>query len=146
MLFRSLLKKHRPECPINGLLVVIPAQLLWLKDEERPKGWPSLEEYASELHKQIFERLQPTLGVRLPVYFFVTQSDRIQGFREFADQLGDNRGAKGQMLGWSNPQRVGGPERMVKGWSSTNPGAGGNEISAITQHLKQVADDVRRQR
>jgi MFS family permease len=142
----ALLKKHRPECPINGLLVVIPAQLLWLKDEERPKGWPSLEEYASELHKQIFERLQPTLGVRLPVYFFVTQSDRIQGFREFADQLGDNRGAKGQMLGWSNPQRVGGPERMVKGWSSTNPGAGGNEISAITQHLKQVADDVRRQR
>src|SRR5262249_45818290 len=72
-----LLKKHRPQCPTNGLLVMVPAQLLWLRDDELPSGWLTLDDYANALRMQIRKRLQKELGIRFPVYFLVTQSDRL---------------------------------------------------------------------
>ena len=142
----KLLKQHRPQCPINGVLVVVPAQLLWLKPSELPAGWLSLEEYADRLRTQIRGRLQRAIGVRFPVYFLVTQSDRIPGFREFADALDAEGKPKSQMLGWSNPLRVGEDGGKFKSGADPKRTPEYTQVQALAEHLAEVADDVRRQR
>src|SRR2546423_266162 len=69
----ELLKKHRPQCPITGVLVIVPAQLLWLNPEELPEGWLTLDEYGNALRNQLRKRLQSVLQVRFPVHVLVTQ-------------------------------------------------------------------------
>lgn len=142
----KLLKQQRPQCPINGIFVVVPAQLLWLKPSELPAGWLGLEEYADRLRTQIRGRLQRAIGVRFPVYFLVTQSDRIPGFREFADALDAEGKPKSQMLGWSNPLRVGEDGGNFKSGADPRKTPEYAQVQALAEHLAEVAADVRRQR
>lgn len=92
--FLKLLKKHRRECPINGVLVVIPATSLIEDpfDEQTAK--------AKNIRKKLFE-LQKKLEIRFPVYVLITKADRILGFTEFFSLLSPED--KGQILGWSAP-------------------------------------------
>ncbi len=140
----GLLKRHRPQCPINGLLVMVPAQLLWLRDDELPEGWLTLDDYANALRVQIRKKLQRELGIRFPVYFLVTQSDRLPGFREFADALENNGKPKGQMVGWSIPVEVGKKGVKAPGGAESDPEL--EEIKVLEQRLGEVASDLRRQR
>jgi hypothetical protein len=140
----GLLKKHRPQCPVNGVLVMVPAQLLWLRDDELPEGWLTLEDYANALRMQIRKKLQRDLGVRFPVYFLVTQSDRLPGFREFADALDANGKPKGQMVGWSLPVEVG--KKPLKQVAGNGGDPESEEIKILDQRLREVASDLRRQR
>ena len=97
--FLKMLRKYRRECPVNGVLVVIPATSL-LEDtpEEQDKK-------AANIRTKLLN-LQRVLEIRFPVFIMVTKADRILGFSEFFSKLDpvDQR----QLVGWSNPV---GPEK-----------------------------------
>jgi len=94
--FLRLLTRARPHCPINGLMLVIPADSLI-------KGTPDeIEAKAGKIARQL-DTIQRTVGVRFPVFVVVTKCDLINGFREFFDGVTDPT-LQHQMLGWSNPE------------------------------------------
>ena len=93
--FLKLLKAVRPNCPINGLLLVISSETL-LKDSTE-----KIEKDAGAIARQL-DVIQRTLDVRFPVYTVVTKCDKIIGFREFFEGLTDPN-LQHQILGWSNP-------------------------------------------
>ncbi len=101
--FLKLLKKSRPNCPVNGLLVVIPADSL-IKDSDE-----AIDAKAVRLAGQL-DTIQKLLGVRFPAYVVITKSDLVNGFREFFDRTDDPRAAN-QILGWSNPDPLDAPFR-----------------------------------
>jgi hypothetical protein len=93
--FLKLLSKHRKFCPINGVIVVIPATSL----VEDP---PEEQEAKAKNIRQKLLHLQTTLGIRFPVFVLVTKADRILGFAEFFSRLEPLE--QRQLFGWSNPQ------------------------------------------
>ncbi|ARN56924.1 type VI secretion protein IcmF/TssM N-terminal domain-containing protein [Sedimentisphaera salicampi] len=94
--FLHLLRKNRPNCPINGVLLVIPADTL-IKD-----SLEEVEQKASKIAMQ-FDVIQRTLDVRFPVYVVISKCDLIQGFRDFFDDLNSHT-EQNQIFGWSNPE------------------------------------------
>lgn len=94
--FLKLLARHRPNCPINGLMLVIPADSL-IKDTA-----DEIDDKARRIARQL-DLIQRSLDVRFPVFILITKSDLINGFREFFDGLDDPQ-LQHQILGWSNPQ------------------------------------------
>ncbi len=90
--FLKLLKKNRPACPINGVVVTIPlTSLLGDSPEER-------EDKARNLREKLTE-IQRELEVQFPVFILLTKSDQILGFTEFFSRLGATE--QRQLLGWS---------------------------------------------
>jgi type VI secretion system protein ImpL len=87
--FLDLLKRFRPQRPLNGLIVTLSLSDLvhWNQDE--------LERYARHVHERVRE-LYTRLGVRLPVYLIVTKTDLLAGFNEFFSELD----AKGRAQVW----------------------------------------------
>ena len=73
--FLKHLKKSRPHCPINGLVLVLPVNSL-IKDSANKIG-----EKAAVIAKQI-DLIQRTLDVRFPVFLLVTKCDLLTGFRK----------------------------------------------------------------
>ncbi len=96
--FLKLLKGYRPQCPMNGVFLVIPADSL-IKDTA-----DEIEEKASKIARQ-FDMIQRTLDVRFPVFVVITKSDLVNGFRDFFDDLDDPQ-LQHQILGWSNPAQL----------------------------------------
>ncbi|MBN1508277.1 MAG: hypothetical protein JW955_15625 [Sedimentisphaerales bacterium] len=96
--FLAMLGRFRPNCPINGVLLVIPSTSLIRDSVEE------IEKKASQIAQQ-FDVIQRTLDVRFPVYVVVTKSDLVNGFREFFDGVSDPH-LQHQILGWSNPQEL----------------------------------------
>ncbi|MEZ6244289.1 MAG: type VI secretion protein IcmF/TssM N-terminal domain-containing protein [Phycisphaerales bacterium] len=93
--FLRLLRQIRPNCPVNGLLLVIPADSLVRDTGEQ------IEEKAGRIAAQL-DAIQRSLGVRFPVFVVITKADLINGFREFFDEMTDPV-VQHQILGWSNP-------------------------------------------
>ena len=118
----SLLRKGRPTCPINGMLLVIPADTLIVDTEEQILG------KAGRIAEQL-DGIQRVLGVRFPVFVVITKCDKINGFREFFDGVRDPQ-LQNQILGWSNPSDLDAP---------FNP-------EAVDQHLQTVQSRLRRRR
>lgn len=83
----------RPACPVNGVILVIPADSL-LNDD-----YSAIKEKAGRLRAQLF-KTKEVLDLRFPVYVFVTKADFLPGFREFAVQL--NTQDSTQIFGWSS--------------------------------------------
>jgi len=104
--FLKMLRNARPNCPINGLLLVIPADSL-IKDTA-----DEIEHKAGRIAQQ-FDAIQRQLGVRFPVFVVITKCDLINGFREFFDDLIDPD-LQHQMLGWSNPGSLDDPFEPAK--------------------------------
>ncbi len=96
--FLSLLRTRRPQCPINGLILVIPSDSL-IKDTSE-----EIAQKASRIAEQ-FNTIQTALDVRFPVFVLVTKTDLINGFREFFEGIKDPH-LQHQMLGWSNPDNL----------------------------------------
>lgn len=90
----GLLTKTRPQCPINGLLLVIPTDSLLQDTSEQ------IQEKATRIASQL-NAIQRTLDVRFPVFVIVTKSDKLTGFRQFFETLEDPQ-LQHQILGWSN--------------------------------------------
>lgn len=120
--FLKLLRAVRPRCPINGMLLVIPADAL-IRDAAA-----DLEAKASKIAEQL-DNIQRSLGVRFPVFVIVTKADLINGFREFFDDLTDPA-VQHQMLGWSNPAPLDTPFKP----------------SEVEEHLRSVKERLLRRR
>jgi len=96
--FLRLLARTRPNCPVNGMLLVIPAESL-IKDTAE-----DIERKGAHIAQQ-FDIIQRALDVRFPVFVLITKCDLINGFREFFDDIADPQ-LQHQMLGWSNPDAI----------------------------------------
>ncbi len=120
--FLGLLRKHRPNCPINGLLLVIPADSLVRDSEKR------VEERAGVIAGKL-ENIQRELDIRFPVYIIIAKCDLLNGFREFFEGL-DDPSAQWQMLGWSNPEAIDTPFA----------------VEAVDRHLRTVVERLRYRR
>ncbi len=98
-----LLQKHRPQRPLDGLVLAIPCTDLLSDAELTHKRRSELEHKATCLYKKLWQA-QKILGMRLPVYVVVTKCDEITGFTSFCRQLPVKLHT--QMFGWSNPATV----------------------------------------
>ena len=96
--FLKLLRRNRPNCPVNGMLLAIPAESL-IRDSA-----DALEKKGGRIAQQL-DSIQRALGVRFPVYVLITKCDLINGFREFFDEITDPA-LQHQVLGWSNPESL----------------------------------------
>jgi len=77
--FLSLLKKHRPAQPVNGVIVAIGTDALLAGD------CAAIDAHASAVRRRLVE-LRRTLEAAVPVYLVVTKGDLLAGFTEyFAD-------------------------------------------------------------
>ena len=120
--FLGLLKKHRYNCPVNGLLLTIPVESLVQDSTEE------MERKAAKIAHQL-EVIQRELDIRFPVFVLLTKCDLIHGFREFFEGLDDPR-AQQQMLGWSNPAPLDAPFRPEH----------------LDEHLRTIIQRLRRRR
>jgi hypothetical protein len=120
--FLRLLRKARPNCPVNGMLLVIPAESL-IKDSAE-----AITRKAGKIARQL-DTIQRELGVRFPVFVVVTKCDLINGFREFFDTLAEPA-AQNQILGWSNPASLDEPFQP----------------ELVDQHLAHVQENLVRRR
>jgi len=120
--FLNLLRKTRPNVPINGLLLVIPAESL-IRD-----SFEDIQRKAAKIAQQL-DVIQKRLDVRFPVFVLITKCDLINGFREFFAGLKDPQ-LQHQMTGWSNPEPLDAPFRP----------------EAVDAHLEHVVQRVRRRR
>jgi type VI secretion system protein ImpL len=97
------LVRHRPQRPIDGMIVTIPASSLYGKSLERPDHRKALQAQAGHLF-QALSQAQKFLGLNVPVYLLVTKCDAIPGFQAFTRMLPHSR--THEMVGWSNPHSV----------------------------------------
>ncbi|HET9713794.1 MAG TPA: type VI secretion protein IcmF/TssM N-terminal domain-containing protein, partial [Pyrinomonadaceae bacterium] len=98
-----LLQKHRPQRPLDGLVLTIPCTDLTVEGELDHERRNRLEQKATCLYKKLWQA-QKILGMRLPVYILVTKCDEITGFTSFCRQLPEK--LRTQMFGWSNPSSL----------------------------------------
>lgn len=90
------LKRARRRCPINGIIVVIPAGRIMDEDE-------AARAHASDAIRARIEQAYRACGRRVPVYVLVTHVDRLTGFDAF---VGDMREAtRERPLGVTFPLR-----------------------------------------
>ena len=95
--FLGLLKKFRPQLPLNGAIVTLSVSDLFTQaPQERA-------EYARSVRARIQE-LYNTLGVRFPLYLVVTKADLLAGFAEYYNDLG--REARAQAWGMTFPYQA----------------------------------------
>jgi hypothetical protein len=120
--FLQLLSRNRPNCPINGLILVIPADSL-IRDSEK-----EVHEKAGRIAQQ-FDTIQRALDIRFPVYVLVTKCDLLAGFREFFDDFADAQSQQ-QIIGWSNPLDRDEPFQPIM----------------VTNHIETVVQRVKRRR
>jgi type VI secretion system protein ImpL len=85
--FLDLLKRTRPQQPLNGLVVAIALSEI--------AGAPQGERlaHARAIRRRVKE-IEERLAVRLPVYAIFTKADLIAGFTEFFDDLDRDRRAQ----------------------------------------------------
>jgi len=112
--FLRLLKRSRPNEPVNGMFLVIGADSL-IRDKAE-----EIESKAGRIAQQL-DTIQRMLDVRFPVFVIITKCDLIAGFREFFDNIHDPN-LQHQLLGWSNPDNLDSPLR----------------IELVEEHMKQV--------
>ncbi len=94
-----MLRRERPDSPLNGIIVTISCADLLSGRAEPAK----LADQADRI-RNFLERTRKALGVRLPLHVLVTKCDILPGFRSFAQTLPEQR--RGDVFGWSNPNDV----------------------------------------
>lgn len=99
--FLKLLRKTRPRCPVNGVIVAMSLSDIMLASEAE-------REAHSEAVRQRIQELARQLGVNPPIYVMFTKCDLVAGFQEFFDDLG--RDQRGQVWGMTFPPGPGGPD------------------------------------
>ncbi len=140
--FLGLLRKTRPNCPINGLLLVIPSESL-IKD-----SMEDITAKAGKIARQL-DTIQRTLDVRFPVFVLITKCDKIVGFREFFSGVKDPQ-LQDQMTGWSNPSPLDAPlqlEQVNRHLAEVVQRIGRRRLGMLkdpvpTEHGKRRADEV----
>ncbi|WP_020096101.1 type VI secretion system membrane subunit TssM [Methylobacterium sp. 285MFTsu5.1] len=78
--FLDILKKHRPQQPLNGVIVAISIAELLTSDEAE------IAAHSTAVRKRLLE-LNERLGIDFPVYVLFTKADLLAGFQEFFGHL-----------------------------------------------------------
>ena len=125
-----LLQKHRPQRPLDGLVLTIPCSDLLIDGELGHEERSRLEQKAICLYKKLWQA-QKILGMRLPVYVVVTKCDEITGFASFCRQLPEKLHT--QMFGWSNPETI---ETAYK------PGLISEAFESLHKHLSWLQFEI----
>lgn len=108
------LKRDRPERPIDGIILAIPCgDLINDPDNPDPAVAADRKKKAGILHQRVMEA-QNVLGMSLPVYVMVTQSDHVPGFAAFAGEV--DKHVRQSPLGWSNPVSPGSIDTNSLDW------------------------------
>jgi hypothetical protein len=89
-----LLARHRGRRPLDGLVVVVPADDLLSLPAER------LRDQAGKV-REVVDLLHEELQFRIPVYLLVSKCDLVGGFTDFFRGLPAQR--RHEILGWSHP-------------------------------------------
>lgn len=117
--FLALLRRSRPQRPLNGVLLTVNIQdLLQQSPADRKEHALKLRTRLQELHQQ--------LGVRPPVYVLVTKCDLIAGFNESFDGLGKEE--RDQVWGFSFPYDPRGEDNTMQSF--------GAEFAALEKRLR----------
>ncbi len=96
----KLLQSNRPQRPVDGIILTIPATDLVGPPETLNERVIKVGDKAAALFDKMVTA-QKILGMRLPVYLMVTKCDEIRGFKSFCGEL--PKGLQQDILGWSNP-------------------------------------------
>jgi type VI secretion system protein ImpL len=92
--FLDLLKTHRKQQPINGVIIAVSLlDILQQTQEERLQHAKSIRQRIEELHSQ--------LNINFPIYMMFTKTDLVAGFNEFFDDL--NKQEREQVWGMTFP-------------------------------------------
>lgn len=82
--FLSLLKTHRKNQPINGVIVAISVEDLLKLDQEE------LDKHVSSIQQRLLE-INHELKVKFPVYAMFTKVDLVSGFTEYFGNFSESR-------------------------------------------------------
>ncbi len=96
----QLLKKHRPERPLDGVVLTIPCGDLIGSQGQLEERTSRAAQKANLLYAKLSE-LQRRSGVCFPIYVLVTQCDKVLGFKSFVNEIPLKR--REDIFGWSNP-------------------------------------------
>ena len=109
--FVNLLRKQRKGRPIDGVVLVIPADALTGSVEDAAaEGKAARAKDATRKGKQLRSKileLREKLGVVFPVYILVTKCDKLMGFEETFALLDSEKQAS--MFGWGSPHPLEAP-------------------------------------
>ena len=128
--FLALLRRTRPQQPLNGVIVAIA-----LPDVVQA-GFAEQDAHAAAVASRIAE-LERAFGLRMPVYALFTKADLIAGFTEFFDGLDED--GRSQVWGNTFPLDAASPAGPGKGSvpalaaaaSGASPGAGSGEAFGL---------------
>lgn len=95
--FLALCGRYRPQRPLDGFVVSVPAALL---ADRSPEGREQLRRRAETASRRIW-LAQNRYAMRFPVYLLVSGCESLPGFADFANAL--PQGMRDGMLGWSSP-------------------------------------------
>ncbi len=98
--FLTQLRETRPERPLDGVVLAIPAADLIGPPEEEGTRLALAAEKGAALFRKL-RQAQESLGMLFPVYVLVTGCDRIPGFASFVGEV--PRHLRGDLFGWSSP-------------------------------------------
>ncbi|MBL8695641.1 MAG: hypothetical protein JNJ88_16230 [Planctomycetes bacterium] len=90
--FLKQLRRARPQCPVNGIIIVVPSDRLLEDPPDR------IAEKATIIRSKLSE-LQSELGLQVPAHLLITKADKIPGFVQFFSFLEDDE--RQQLVGWA---------------------------------------------
>lgn len=108
------LRRYRGRRPIDGVMIVVPADFLLSQDEK------TLQDDAARI-RDVLDLMQQELRFRFPVYLLVSKCDLVEGFVDFFRNLLAQK--RPEIFGWSNASpEEGTPARLVaRGFRSLLP-------------------------
>jgi hypothetical protein len=92
----AILRRLRPAQPLNGVLVVVPA------NKFAPGARKELQTLAEQMRDRL-EEVANTLEFQVPVYVLVSQCDRMGGFEELFHPLRASAVERDKLLGFTLP-------------------------------------------
>lgn len=93
----GLLRKYRPHCPIDSVVLTFSCESLLDAQFERST------KKADYLYHKLWQA-QKELGIRFPISILITQCDRLTGFDSFCAALPEQ--LQQNIFGWSNPYNL----------------------------------------
>ncbi len=130
----ALLRRHRPDCPIETVVFTVPVEALLTRSPA------DLEALARALRLRLNE-IRVRLRVDVPVYIVATMADQLAGFGALSRLLPPQQ--LQQAFGWTNDQRrLPEPERrLLEGYEQI-----AERLDAMLPELLQREPDPDRQR
>lgn len=109
--FLNLLRKHRPQRPLDGVIVTVSCATLLAAERYGTEGLAQLERRADRVYRALWQT-QNELDIRFPVYVLLTGAETLEGFDDWSASLPETLGH--EIFGWSSPYQLG--NAYQSGW------------------------------